>query len=83
MSVRVTAGDATVGQTVTAGQVPATVQPTALQDRVDAAQASLTSAEAKLSSDESSGAATSQILSDKASVTSAQSHSNIGQDRPC
>jgi multidrug efflux pump subunit AcrA (membrane-fusion protein) len=73
VSGKVTAVDVSVGQTVTVGQVLATVDTSALQASADSAQASLTSAEAKLSSDESSGASTSQILSDKASVTSAQS----------
>lgn len=73
VSGKVTAVDVSVGQSVTAGQVLATVDSSALQATVDSAQATLTSAEAKLASDESEGASTSQILSDKASVTSAQS----------
>jgi membrane fusion protein, macrolide-specific efflux system len=61
------------GQTVTTGQVLATVGTTALQADLDSAQAQLTSAEARLSSDQSSGASTAQIDSDQAAVTSAQS----------
>jgi multidrug efflux pump subunit AcrA (membrane-fusion protein) len=61
------------GQTVTAGQVLATVGTTALQADLDSAQAQLTSAEARLSSDQSSGASTVQIDSDQAAVTSAES----------
>jgi len=49
------------GQTVTTGQVLATVGTTALQADLDSAQAQLTSAEAHLSSDQSSGASTAQI----------------------
>jgi membrane fusion protein, macrolide-specific efflux system len=69
----VTAVDVKAGQTVTAGQVLATVGTTALQDDVDSAQAQVDSAQARLSSDKSSSAATTQIDSDEASVTSAQS----------
>jgi macrolide-specific efflux system membrane fusion protein len=61
------------GQTVTTGQVLATVGSTALQADLDSAQAQLTSAEARLSSDQSSGASTAQIDSDQAAVTSAES----------
>ena len=53
VSGKVTAVDVSVGQSVTAGQVLATVDSSALQATVDSAQATLTSAEAKLSSDES------------------------------
>src|SRR5579883_2630451 len=70
---QVTAVDVTTGQTVTAGQTLATLDPSALQARVDAAQASLTAAEAKLSSDEAAGAVASQVDSDQAAVVSAQS----------
>jgi macrolide-specific efflux system membrane fusion protein len=73
VSGKVTAVDVAVGQTVAAGQVLATVDPSALQATVDSAQASLTAAQAELSADEAAGASTSQILADKASVTSAQS----------
>ena len=73
VSGKVTAVDVTSGQTVTAGQVLATVDPSALQQLVDAAQASLSAAQARLSSDQADGAAASQIDSDEASVTSAQS----------
>ena len=61
------------GQTVTTGQVLATVGTAALQADLDSAQAQLTSAEARLSSDQSSGASTAQIDSDQAAVTSAES----------
>lgn len=67
------------GQTVTAGQVLATVDTTALTQQLDAAQAQLTSAQDRLSSDESSGASTSQIDSDEASVTSAESSLSSAQ----
>ncbi len=73
VSGTVTAVDVKPGQVVTAGQVLATVDPSALQADVAAAQANLDAARARLSSDESSGAAASQVDSDEASVTSAQS----------
>jgi membrane fusion protein, macrolide-specific efflux system len=75
----VNAVDVKAGQTVTAGQVLATVDTTALTQQVDAAQAQLTSAQDRLSSDESSSASTSQIDSDQASVTSAESALSTAQ----
>jgi macrolide-specific efflux system membrane fusion protein len=79
VSGTVDAVDVKAGQTVTAGQVLATVGTAALQDDVNAAQANVNAAEAKLSSDESSDAATTQIDSDEASVTSAQSSLTTAQ----
>jgi multidrug efflux pump subunit AcrA (membrane-fusion protein) len=73
VSGTVTAVNVKAGQTVTAGQVLATVATTALSEDVDAAEAQVTAAEDKLSSDESSGAAASSVDSDEASVTSAES----------
>lgn len=74
VSGAVTAVDVTTGQQVTAGQALATVDPTALQDQLAAAQESLDAAEARLSEDQSAGAATSQLDSDQATVTSAQNN---------
>ncbi len=67
------------GQTVTAGQVLATVDTTALSEQVNAAQAQLTAANDRLASDEASGATTSQIDSDQASITSAESSLSTAQ----
>ncbi|HWF15037.1 MAG TPA: biotin/lipoyl-binding protein [Acidimicrobiales bacterium] len=67
------------GQTVTAGQVMATVDTTALTEDVNAAQAQLTAANDRLASDEASGASTSQIDSDQASITSAESSLSTAQ----
>jgi membrane fusion protein, macrolide-specific efflux system len=75
----VTAVNVKAGQTVTAGQVLATVGTTALTDDEDAAQAQLTAAQDRLSSDESSNASTSTIDSDEASVTSAESSLSTAQ----
>jgi multidrug efflux pump subunit AcrA (membrane-fusion protein) len=75
----VTGVDVKAGQTVTAGQVLATVDTTALTQDVDAAQAQLTAAQDRLASDESSGASTSAIDSDEASVTSAESSLSTAQ----
>ena len=75
----VTAVNVKAGQTVTAGEVLATVDTTALSDDVNAAQAQLTAAQDRLSSDESSSASTSTIDSDEASVTSAESSLSTAQ----
>ena len=69
----VNAVDVTTGQQVAAGQTLATVDPTVLSDQLAAAQATLTAAEDRLSADQAAGASTSQVDSDQASVTSAQS----------
>jgi macrolide-specific efflux system membrane fusion protein len=73
VSGTVTAVNVKAGQTVTAGQVLATVSTTALNAQVEAAQAQLASAQDRLDSDESSSAATATIDSDEAAVTSAES----------
>jgi multidrug efflux pump subunit AcrA (membrane-fusion protein) len=79
VSGTVTAVDVKAGQAVTAGQVLATVDTTALSEEVSAAQAQLTAANDRLASDEASGASTSQIDSDQASVTSAESSLSTAQ----
>ena len=73
VSGTVTAVNVKAGQTVTAGEVLATVDTTALSDDVNADQAQLDSAEARLASDEASSASATQVDSDQASVTSAES----------
>lgn len=73
VSGTVTAVNVKAGQTVTAGEVLATVDTTALSDDLNADQAQLDSAEARLASDEASGASATQVDSDQASVTSAES----------
>jgi macrolide-specific efflux system membrane fusion protein len=73
VSGTVTAVNVKAGQTVTAGEVLATVNTTALSEEVSAAQAQLAAANARLASDETSNAATTQIDSDQAAVTSAES----------
>jgi multidrug efflux pump subunit AcrA (membrane-fusion protein) len=75
----VTAVDVKAGQTVTVGQVLATVGTTALQDDENAAQAQVAAAEARVSSDASSGAETAQVDSDEAAVTSAESSLTTAQ----
>ena len=79
VSGTVTGVDVKAGQAVTAGQVLATVDPTALTEDVNAAQASVTAAEDRLASDESSNAAASTIDTDEASVTSAESSLSTAQ----
>lgn len=79
VSGAITAVNVKAGQTVTAGQVLATVDATALNQQLDAARAQLTSAQDRLASDENSAASTSQIDSDQASVTSAESSLSTAQ----
>jgi membrane fusion protein, macrolide-specific efflux system len=79
VSGTVTGVDVKAGQTVTAGQVLATVDTTALSEDLSAAQAQLTSAEDRLSSDESANASASTIDTDEASVTSAESSLSTAQ----
>ncbi len=79
VSGTVTAVNVKAGQTVTAGQTLATVDATALNEQVNAAQAQLTAANDRLASDEASGASTSQIDSDQSSVTSAESSLSTAQ----
>jgi membrane fusion protein, macrolide-specific efflux system len=79
VSGTVTGVDVKAGQAVTAGQVLATVDTTALAQDVNAAEAQVTAAQDRLSSDESSNAATSTIDSDEASVTSAESSLSTAQ----
>ncbi len=75
----VTGVNVKAGQTVTAGQVLATVDTTALNEQLNAAEAQLTAAQDKLASDEASSASTSQIDSDESSVTSAESSLSTAQ----
>ena len=79
VSGTVTAVDVKAGQTVTAGEVLATVGTTALQSDVDAAEAELQAADARLSSDEAAGGSATEIDSDEASVTSAESALSTAQ----
>ena len=79
VSGTVTAVNVTAGQTVTSGQVLATVDTSALQDQLSAAQAQLAAAQDKLASDEDSSASTAQVDADQASVTSAQSSLTTAQ----
>jgi membrane fusion protein, macrolide-specific efflux system len=77
---QVTAVDVGVGQTVTAGQSLATIDPTALQAELDSAQATLDADESKLSSDTSSAAPSEELIADQAAVTAAQSAVTSAQD---
>ena len=73
VSGTVTAVDVTTGQTVVAGQTLATLDPTALVDQVSAGQATLTSDEDRLTTDQADSASASTIDSDEAQITAAQS----------
>ncbi|HXY29002.1 MAG TPA: biotin/lipoyl-binding protein, partial [Acidimicrobiales bacterium] len=79
VSGTVNAVNVKAGQTVTAGQVLATVDTTALTEQVDAAQAQLAAAQARLAADQADNASASQIDSDEASVTSAESSLSTAQ----
>lgn len=79
VSGTVTAVNVTAGQDVTAGEVLASISPTALEAQESADQAALTAAESKLSSDEAANASTSQLASDRASVASAQDQLTTAQ----
>src|SRR5580700_422164 len=75
----VTAVNVKAGQTVTNGQVLATLDTTALAEQVAAALAQLSSANARLAADEAASASTTQVDSDQAAVTSAQSSLSSAQ----
>ena len=67
----VTAVNVKAGDTVTAGQVLATIDSASLQSSVSAAAATLAKAQATLSDDQASGASSDQITADQTTVTSA------------
>ena len=74
-----TAVNVKAGQTVTAGQVLATVDTTALTEELSAAQAQLTSAQDRLASDEDASAADEPDRLGPGSVTSAESSLSTAQ----
>ena len=76
---RVTAVDVTAGQTVTAGQILATLDPTTLSATEAQAQASLTAEQSKLATDQDDGASSAQIAADQASVASLQAQLTSAQ----
>ena len=67
----VTAVNVKAGDTVTAGEVLATIDSASLQSAVTAAQSTLASAQARLSDDQASGASSAQVAADETTVTSA------------
>ncbi len=67
----VTAVNVKAGDTVTAGQVLATIDSAQLASAVSAAQASLATAQARFADDEASGASADQVGADQTGVTSA------------
>jgi multidrug efflux pump subunit AcrA (membrane-fusion protein) len=81
VSGTVTAIDVSAGQTVTAGQVLATVDPSTLQTTLTQDQANLTAAQAKLTADQSSGSTAStttaqQVASAKTTLANDQTAYN-------
>jgi multidrug efflux pump subunit AcrA (membrane-fusion protein) len=79
VSGQVNAVYVSAGQKVTKGQVLARINPTALQDEVNAARATLSADQARLSTDQSKAGSTSQIDSDEAAVTAATSQLSTAQ----
>jgi membrane fusion protein, macrolide-specific efflux system len=80
-SGRVTAVDVSVGQTVSAGQTLATIDPTSLDAQVDQAEAALDTDEAKLAQDQASSSTSStQVAADQAAVTAAQASLTSAQN---
>src|SRR5205823_11452416 len=71
-SGQVTAVNVKAGQQVTKGTVLATLDSAALQSQVTSAQASVDSATAKLSNDQTAGASSAQIQSDQANLAAAE-----------
>ncbi|HEU5000665.1 MAG TPA: biotin/lipoyl-binding protein [Lapillicoccus sp.] len=76
---KVTAVGVKVGDTVTAGQTLASIDPTSLQAAVTLAEQQLTAAQAQLTA-ATSAASSSQIASANAQVTSAQSKLTAAQE---
>jgi membrane fusion protein, macrolide-specific efflux system len=76
----VNAVDVSAGQTVTRGETLATLDPAAFSDDVSAAEATLTSAEDKLTTDKDDNAVASQIDSDESSVNSAEDSLTTAKD---
>jgi membrane fusion protein, macrolide-specific efflux system len=72
VSGQVTAVDVTAGQTVTAGQPLATIDPTSLNAALAQAQAELANDQSQLSTDQAAGASAAQIASDEANIASTQ-----------
>ncbi len=77
VSGTVTAVDVSVGQQITAGQVLATVDPTALQASLTQAQANLSAAQTKLSADQSSSSSSSSTTAQQV----ATARTNLANDQ--
>jgi len=78
-SGQVTAVNVKAGQQVTQGTVLATLDSAALQSQVTGAQASVASATAKLSNDQTNNASAAQIQSDQANLAAAQAQLTSAQ----
>jgi multidrug efflux pump subunit AcrA (membrane-fusion protein) len=79
VSGSVTAVNVTVGQTVTAGQALATIDPTSLTASAAQAQATLSSDQSKLATDQADGASATQVAADQAAVASSQAQLTSAQ----
>ena len=80
VSGEVTAVLVAEGDTVTAGQVLATVDDELLRAEVDAAQSNLDAADARRDDDTAAGASATQLSADDAAVVSARSRLTSAQD---
>ena len=76
----VTAVNVQAGDTVTAGQVLATIDSAQLQASVSSAEATVASASAKLADDQASGASSAQLDADETTLTSANDALASAQD---
>ena len=79
VSGRVTAVNVTAGQTVTAGQSLATIDPTSLAATAAQAQATVSSDQSKLATDQADGASATQVAADQAQLNSSQAQLSSAQ----
>lgn len=79
VSGRVTAVNAAVGQQVPAGTVLATVDAASLPSQVAQAEASVASARARLSADQSAGASSAQLNADRAALDAALAQQAVAE----
>jgi multidrug efflux pump subunit AcrA (membrane-fusion protein) len=79
VSGRVTAINVAAGQTVTAGQSLATIDPTTLAATAAQAQATVSSDQSKLTTDQADGASATQVAADQAQLNSSQAQLSSAQ----
>jgi multidrug efflux pump subunit AcrA (membrane-fusion protein) len=79
VSGRVTAVDVTAGQAVTAGQSLATIDPTSLAASTAQAQATVSSDQSKLATDQADGVSATQVAADQAQLNASQAQLSSAQ----